>query len=135
MKNKQYKHLKKLHHPWKHQNSINTLTKLIRLMEVTGRHNFIRTEASDLVFWNLRFTEMLSLNNKWYHWKNWLRLGIYTCFEQAKTVLFSHHLFGGIHHILCKSILHINTFSNGEQFDSQCLYYAYQLVQSLGIQQ
>ena len=27
-------------------------------MEVTGRNNFIRTgESSDLVFWNLRFTE------------------------------------------------------------------------------
>ena len=26
-------------------------------MEVTGRNNFIRTGESDLVFWNLRFTE------------------------------------------------------------------------------
>ena len=30
----------------------------------TGRHNFIRTGALDLVFWNLRLTEMLSLNKK-----------------------------------------------------------------------
>ena len=48
----------------KHKNGTNTLIKLIRLMEVTGKRNFIRTGASDLVFWNLRVTEMLSLNRK-----------------------------------------------------------------------
>ena len=51
------------------KNGTNTLIKLVRLMEVTGRHNFIRTRASDLVFWNLRVTGMLTLIKKWYHWK------------------------------------------------------------------
>ena len=59
--------LKKLHNPWKHKNGTNTLIKLITLMEETGRHSFIRTRASDLVFWNLRVTGILSLNKKWYH--------------------------------------------------------------------
>ena len=56
--------LKKLHNPWQHKSGTNTLIKLIRLTEVTGRHNFIRAGASDLVFWNLRVTGMVSLNKK-----------------------------------------------------------------------
>ena len=53
---------KKHHNPRQHKNGTNALIKLIRLMEVTERHNFIRTKASDLVFWNLRVTGMLSLS-------------------------------------------------------------------------
>ena len=60
---------KKLHNLWQHKNGTNTLIKLIRLTEVTGTHYFIRTGASDLVFSNLRFLDMLGLNKKWYHWK------------------------------------------------------------------
>ena len=53
---------KKHHNPRQHKNGTNALIKLIRLMVVTERHNFIRTKASDLVFWNLRVTGMLSLS-------------------------------------------------------------------------
>ena len=67
-KRKQKNISQKLHNPWQHENDTNPLIKLIRLMEVTGeRHNFIRTGASGFVFWNLRFTKMLSLNKKLYH--------------------------------------------------------------------
>ena len=55
---------KKLHNPWQHKNGTNTLIKLTRLVEVNGRHNFIRTGTSDSVFFNLRVTKMLSLSKK-----------------------------------------------------------------------
>ena len=65
MKNKQTtKSPEKLHNPWQHKNSTYTLIKQFRLMEVTGRHNFIKTGTSDLVFWNSIVTEMRSLNKK-----------------------------------------------------------------------
>ena len=49
--------------------------------------------------------------------------------KQAKTVFFSlYNLSGRIHHFFCKSTLHINGFSDSDQFDSICLDYAYQLV-------
>ena len=76
-------------------------------MEVTGRHNFIRTRASDLVSRNLRVTRMLSLNKK----------------------IIS--LSGRKHRFLRKSTLYINGFCNSEQFDSICLDYVHQLVESV----
>ena len=87
---------KKLHNPWQHKNGRNTLIKLIRLMEVNGRHNFIRTGASDLVFFNLRkcwVTKMLSLNKKWCHWKKELiEIGNLHMFWTSKNYAFSTNL-------------------------------------------
>ena len=60
---------KKLNNSLQHKNGTNTLIKLIRLMEVKRRHNFIRTGASDLVFWKSRVSKFLSLNKKRYRWK------------------------------------------------------------------
>ena len=85
-----------------------------------------RKGTSDLVFWNLIFLEILSLNSKWR--KSWSRHVL----KQAKTVFFSSYcLSGRIHRFLRKSILHTKSFSNGDQFDSICLNYAYQPVESV----
>ena len=52
--------------------------------------------------------------------------------KQAKTVFFSlYNLPGRIHRFFRKSTLYINGFSNSKQFDSICLDYAYQLVESV----
>ena len=52
--------------------------------------------------------------------------------KQAKTVFFSLcNLPGRIHRFFRKSTLYINGFSNSKQFDSICLDYAYQLVESV----
>ena len=87
------KHLKKIHNPWQHKDGTNTLVKLIRLMEVNGRHNFIRTGASDLVFWKSRVTKMLSLNKKRYHWKKeMIEIGNLHMFWTSKNYAFSTSL-------------------------------------------
>ena len=110
---------KKLHNLWQHKKGTNTLIKLIRLMEATGRFNFIRTGASDLVFWNLRFMEMVSLNKKWYHWSKYLsKIGNLHMFWTSKNAFFfPHHLSG-------RTV-------NSEQFDSILLVCAYKLVDSV----
>ena len=110
---------KKLHNLWQHKKGTNTLIKLIRLMEATGRFNFIRTGASDLVFWNLRFMEMVSLNKKWYHWRKYLsKIGNLHMFWTSKNAFFfPHHLSG-------RTV-------NSEQFDSILLVCAYKLVDSV----
>ena len=102
-------------------------------MEATGRFNFIRTGASDLVFWNLRFTEMVSLNKKWYHWRKYLiKTGNLHMFWTSKNAFFFlHHLSGRAHRFLRESTLYVNVFSNSEQFDSILLVYAYKLVDSV----
>ena len=52
--------------------------------------------------------------------------------KQATAVFFSlYNFFGRIHHFFRRSILYINGFSNSDQFDSICLDYAYQLVESV----
>ena len=52
--------------------------------------------------------------------------------KQAKTVFFSlYNLPGRIHRFFRKSTLYMNGFSNSKQFDSICLDYAYQLVESV----
>ena len=52
--------------------------------------------------------------------------------KQAKTVFFSlYNLPGKIHRFFRKSTLYVNGFSNSDQFDSICLDYAYQLVESV----
>ena len=57
----------------------------------------------------------------------------FTCvLKEAKTVFFSlYNLPGRIHRFFRKSTLYINGFSNSKQFDSICLDYAYQLVESV----
>ena len=80
---------KKLHNPWQHKNGTNTLIKLARLIEVNGRHNFIRTGTSDLFFFNLRVTKMLSLNKKWCLWKKELiEIGNLHMFWTSKNYAF-----------------------------------------------
>ena len=52
--------------------------------------------------------------------------------KQAKIVFFSLYNFPGrIHHFFHKSTLYMNGFSNSDQFDSICLDYAFQLVESV----
>ena len=52
--------------------------------------------------------------------------------EKTKTVFFSsYNLPGRIHRSFRKSTLYISGFPNSEQFDSICLDYAYQLVESV----
>ena len=118
---------KKFYNSWQNKNGANTLIKPIKLMEVTARHNFIRTRASDLVFWNLRVTGMQSFNKKWYHWKKELiEIGNLHMFWTSK-----NYLSGRKHCLLHNSTLYVNGFCNSEQFVSICLDYVYQLVESV----
>ena len=62
------KHVKNFNNLWPYKYGANVLIKLIRLMEVTERHNFIRTRGSDLAFgvWDSWFEqEMISLEESW----------------------------------------------------------------------
>ena len=62
------KHVKNFNNLWHYKYGANVLIKLIRLMEVTERHNFIRTRGSDLAFgiWDSWFEqEMISLEESW----------------------------------------------------------------------
>lgn len=62
------KHVKNFNNLWHYKCGANVLIKLIRLMEVTERHNFIRTRGSDLAFgiWDSWFEqEMISLEESW----------------------------------------------------------------------
>ena len=52
--------------------------------------------------------------------------------KQAKTVFFSSYsLRGRMYYFSRQPTLYINGFRNSEQFDSICLDYAYQLVESV----
>ena len=76
---------------------------------------------------------MLSLSNIRYDTngrKNWSIEVIYICFETSKNRV-SYNLPVRIHHFFRKSTLNIDRFSNSEQFDSICLDYVYQLVESV----
>ena len=89
-------------------------------MEVNGRHNFIRTGASELVFWksshkNAEFEqETISLEEK-------------VDRDREFTYILSKRKLCFLH----KCTLYINGFCNSEQFDSIHLDYAYQLIKSV----
>ena len=53
--------------------------------------------------------------------------------KQGKTVFFSSYYLSvsRIHSFLRESTLYINGFYNSEQFDSICLGYAYELIESV----
>ena len=127
---------------WQHKSGANILIKLIRLMEVFRRHTSMNILFEKQIHCNGSFS--FDLLKIWNSRKCWVWAiyditpsvkgtdryrGFTYVLKQAKTVIFSlYNLSGRIYHFFRKSTLHVNGFSNSDQFESICLDYAYQLV-------
>ena len=62
---------------------------------------------------------------------NRYRAFTYVLKQGKNRVLLLYNFPGRIHHFFHKSTLYMNGFSNSDQFDSICLDYAFQLVESV----
>ena len=85
-----------------------------------------KTDQIDGSKWEIKFYQNGSI-----------RFGLFQ-FESHKNADFEQEMIGNLHllnkqklRFLYKSTLSINGFCNSEQFDSICLDYAYQLVESV----
>ena len=112
-------------------------------MEVSGRRAYINILFENEICHNGKISfgafefeihgnaefepEVISLEER----ADWDRCFTYVL-RQAKAVFFpSYYLCDRIHRFLCKSALYMNDCSNSEQFNSICLDYAYQFVESV----
>ena len=115
-------------------------------MEVTGRHAKINLLFEKQIYHNgsinFGLLEFEIHGNAefeqyiiWYHGsKELIEMGnLHTFWNKQKlcSSVHTYYLSGRIHHFLRKSTLHIDGFSKNEQFDSICLEYAQQPVESV----